>query len=232
MAALAAAGLSSASASQATSQPSSDSNVQSLSAGSSVAAPAITVGSDGADHASHASAVLTGGFPLDDAPVNVSAPAIHDEVVGKQPLTTNDVKAAGPDELLHATNVASHGQSDAAAPVAAMAVAMPSAEQLLAAGSATNAQAAGVNGAPQHNEIVSNVLVDALNGGEGHGPNIEALVSQISGHGGSNPALEALASQAAAAASFGHMGFAGTFGGVHVLGMEMMHQDAAPAAHG
>jgi hypothetical protein len=111
-----------------------------------------------------------------------------------------------------------------------MAVAMPSAEQLVATGlGATNAHAqtvAGIN-ALQHNEIVSKVLADSLNGGEGHGPNVEALVNQL-GHGGGQSALEALASHASGAGSFGHMGLAIAFGGMHGMGMEMMHQDAAP----
>jgi hypothetical protein len=116
-----------------------------------------------------------------------------------------------------------------------MAVAMPSAEQLIAAGAtaiAAHAQTVAGTNAAQHNEIVSKVLADSLNGGEGHGPGVDALVNQLGGHSGGhggNGGLEALASQAAAAASFGHMGFAGTFGGMHMGGMEMMHQDAAPA---
>jgi hypothetical protein len=120
-----------------------------------------------------------------------------------------------------------------------MAVAMPSAEQMAAAGSPATAAhvqtVAGLNSV-QHNEILSKVLADSLNGGGGHGPNVEALVNQLgghgSGHGGGNAALEALASHGAGAASFGHMAFGGAFGGLHMLGMEMMHQDAAPAAHG
>jgi hypothetical protein len=167
-----------------------------------------------------------------------AAPILHNEIVERQALTTNDLRAPAPAELLQGTQATSHGEAQGNA-VTAMAVAMPSAEQFAAAGSsATTAHVqtvAGLNGT-QHNEIVSKVLADSLNGGEGHGLNVGALVNHLggqdAGHGGSNEALEALASHGAAAASFGHMGFAGAFAGMHVVGMEMMHQDAAPAAHG
>ena len=55
--------------------------------------------------------------------------------------------------------------------------------------------------------------------------------ASLRGHGGGHNALEALAIHGGGGASFGHMGFAGAFAGMHGMGMEMMHQDAAPA-HG
>jgi hypothetical protein len=100
---------------------------------------------------------------------------------------------------------------------------MPSAQQL--AGLAHNGD--GV----QHVEgkVVAQVLSDALQGGAGHGPNLDALINALPGHGGHGNPLEALASHGDGAVSFGHSGgFAGfTSGhGAPIMEIVMMHQDA------
>jgi hypothetical protein len=86
----------------------------------------------------------------------------------------------------------------------------------------------------QHEQVVSKVLVDALHGGESHGPSIDQLVNNLPGQGAAHDTLQALASHAESAVPFGHMGFGAPFGGPHLmLSMEMvMHQDAPPPAHG
>ena len=235
IAALAAAGLSSASASYAESHSSfhGDALPASTTFSHEAVAATITASSDGY-HGIDTSSMLGSWLPHDVGRADASAPALHNEIVGRQALTTNDVKSPAFADLLQGSHGASHGEAHASTPVTAMAVAMPSAAQLAAAGLAgTNGHGqtvAGVNGV-QHNEVVAKVLADSLNGGEGHGPNVEALVSQLSGHGGGHNALEALAIHGGGGASFGHMGFAGAFAGMHGMGMEMMHQDAAPA-HG
>jgi hypothetical protein len=111
---------------------------------------------------------------------------------------------------------------------------MPSAEQLgalVAKAHGPDGSVAGANA--QHNQVVGNVLADALHGGDGHGANIDALINGLPGHNGAAPdALQALASHGDAAVSFGHTGFGGAFGGGHaMLSMEMALHDAAPA-HG
>jgi hypothetical protein len=112
---------------------------------------------------------------------------------------------------------------------------MPSAEQLAASPSASTVQPASslAGELPQHNEVVGKVLADALHSGEGHGPNIDALINGLPGHNGAVPdALQTLASHGDVAVSFGHMGFGAGFGGGHImLSMEMAMHDAAPA-HG
>ena len=78
------------------------------------------------------------------------------------------------------------------------------------------------------------MIADSLHGGEGHGADIDALLNSLPGHAhsGANEALALMASHASAAVSFGHMGFGGSFAGHGMIPMEMMHQDAAPVAHG
>jgi len=236
IAALAAAGLSSASASYAESHSSfhGDALPASISFGHEAAAATITASSDGY-HGIDTSSMLGSWLSHDVVRGEASGPAVHNEIVGRQALTTNDVKAPAFSELLQGSHSESHAETaHSGSPVTAMAVAMPSAAQLVAAGSAATTahgqSVAGISGL-QHNEVVSKVLADSLNGGEGHGPNVEALVNQLGGHGSGHSALEALASHASGAGSFGHMGLAIAFGGMHGMGMEMMHQDAAPA-HG
>ena len=75
------------------------------------------------------------------------------------------------------------------------------------------------------------MLADSLNGGDGHGPNIDALLSNLPGHGQAHDAIEALASHGAAAVSFGHSGMGVPFGGMHPMLSLEMHHAGAPA-HG
>jgi hypothetical protein len=134
--------------------------------------------------------------------------------------------------LLQATAGPAHGGGTDVAQIAAQGVIMPSAEQLAAAGDA--APQAFVAGQPQHNEIVGKVVADALHGGDGNAPNIEAMVEAIGANGpAAIHALEALASHGMEAVPNGHMadfaGFAGGHGGLMMDPM-IVHQDAAPAA--
>ena len=235
IAALAAAGLSSASASYAESHASFQGDALPLAGSFGHEAFTTTVAATGSSyHGFDASSMLGTWLPHDVARGEVSMPTAHNEIVSRQALTTNDVKGPAFAELLQGSHGASHADAHAGTPVTAMAVAMPSAAQLVAAGSAATTghgqTVAGPN-ALQHNEVVSKVLADSLNGGEGHGPNVEALVNQLGGHGSGHSALEALASQAGGAVHSGTWTLALAFGGMHGMGMEMMHQDAAPA-HG
>ncbi|MFL6745950.1 MAG: DUF5801 repeats-in-toxin domain-containing protein [Sphingomicrobium sp.] len=121
--------------------------------------------------------------------------------------------------FLQGTQMPAHDALPAMAPV----VAMPSAHQLVALGNG------GVSAA-QHNQVVSQVLADALHGGGGI-PAIEHALASLPGHGGGmgNGALEALASHNAAAVSFGDStGFAGFTAGHSAFTMEaaMVHVDA------
>jgi len=130
-------------------------------------------------------------------------------------------------ELLQAASAISHSAAASSTAVTAASVAMPSAQQLAAAGHGAQHQQGAV-----HEQVVSKVLADSLNGGEGHGPNIDAMLASLPGHGAATDALEALASHGAAAVPFGHMGMAAGFGGMHsMLSLEIMHHAAAPA-HG
>jgi hypothetical protein len=120
----------------------------------------------------------------------------------------------------------------------AAAVAMPSAQQLAAIAAAhgvAQPQTSVAGQTAQHDQVVSKVLVDALHGGDGHGPNIDALINGVSSQGSAHDALQAFASHAGSAVPFGHMGFAQAFGGPHLMLTSealMVHQDAAPPAHG
>jgi hypothetical protein len=105
---------------------------------------------------------------------------------------------------------------------------MPDAGLLVAAD-----QAASV-GAPQHNQVVGQVLADALHGGDSSSIDslINSLPTQSGGGDHGTSALEALASHGAAAVSNGDMGIFAGFSAVHGMSMMehmVMHQDAAPA---
>jgi hypothetical protein len=118
-----------------------------------------------------------------------------------------------------------------AATFTADAVAMPSADMLVTAGLARG-DASAITGA-QHNQVVGQVLVDALHGGSS-GPSIDALINAVSGHAGQagDATMAALASHAAASVPNGDMGVFAGFSGVYGMPMMehmMMHQDAAPA---
>jgi hypothetical protein len=121
-----------------------------------------------------------------------------------------------------------HGPAAHAGPIVASGITMPSAHQLIAA--------AGGHGQPQtsvagveHNQVVSQVLADALHGGQGHGPSIDTLLSGPASHA-THDVIEALASHAGSAVSFGNSGLAGAFHGSHnMFSMNgMAHHDAAP----
>jgi len=165
--------------------------------------------------------------------------AVHDMVESAHLLSHAEANRGGVvTELLHGSSPTAHAAGAHASAVTAAAVAMPSAEQLAAFAAAhgvAQPQTSVAGQAPQHEQVVSKVLADALHGGEGHGPNIDALVNGQSSHGPAHDHVEAFASHAGSAVPFGHMGFAAAFGGAHLMlsnDMLMMHQDAAPPAHG
>ncbi|HEV8407196.1 MAG TPA: hypothetical protein VGQ34_04605, partial [Sphingomicrobium sp.] len=126
--------------------------------------------------------------------------------------------------LLNGTAPGAHGPVAHATPIMASGVAMPSAQQLAAA-LAGHGPAQGAD-----HQVVSQVLTDALHGGEGHhGPSIDTLLNGPASHA-THDVIEALASHAGSAVSFGHMGLAGGFHGTHnMFSMNgMAHHDAAP----
>jgi len=139
-------------------------------------------------------------------------------------------------ELLQASATPAHGSAQHATAVTAAAVAMPSAEQLVAAAggnAAAQSQASVAGESAQHTQVVGKVLADALHGGAAHGPNIDALLQAAHGQSPAQDAIEAFASHGGSAVSFGHMAFGTAFAGAHgMLAVEMMHADAAPPAHG
>jgi hypothetical protein len=158
-----------------------------------------------------------------------------DFTAGNGDSTATDSNVQAPAELLQGTDGPAHGQAGAAAPLTAAAVAMPAAAHLLAAAAhnaGADAKNAGVtgDGGAQHNQVVAQVLADALHGG-GHGPNLDALINALPGDHGAK-GLEALASHGAAGVPNGDMtAFAGFTGGHAMPIMEQMamHHDAAPA---
>jgi len=85
---------------------------------------------------------------------------------------------AQPADLLHDGGAPLHSAIVNATPLAAPSVAMPSAEQLLAlAGAAANPGA-------QHNQLVDQVLADALHFASQGGPDIDALLTGLPEHTG------------------------------------------------
>jgi hypothetical protein len=136
--------------------------------------------------------------------------------------------------LLHGTAASVHAAA-AHGPVMAPAVAMPSAQQLMAAlGGHSQPRASVAADGAQHNQVVSKVLADALHGGEGHGPSIDTL---LHGHApnvnhAAHDVIEALASHAGSAVPFSNTSLAAAFHGTHgMFSMGMAHHDAPPA-HG
>ena len=106
----------------------------------------------------------------------------------------------------------------------AASIVMPSAQQLMAAG---NGGVAGV----QHNQVIGQVLAEALHGGGGVSTIDHALAS-LPGHDGANAALAALASHAGAAVPNGDTGVFAAFTAMHSpFNMEAMavHADAIQA---
>ncbi len=147
-----------------------------------------------------------------------SSPNASDEGQSHSADDTGAAQPQAPTELLQGTDAPAHNEVVAQSPVTAAAVAMP----------APAVAGAAHSGPVQGNEVVAQVLVDALHGGGGG--TIEALVNALPNGGAS--AAEALASHMAAGVSNGDTGvFAGFQGGHIALTMEsmMVHQDAVPA---
>ena len=117
-----------------------------------------------------------------------------------------------------------HASFGGAGAVTAAGISMPGADMLLAGGLMNVVPSAD----GQHNAVVGQVLVDALNGG-GTGPNIETLVNAISI--GQHSVIDALASHGDVFVPNGDMGIFAGFTGPLEMHMEqmVMHVDAAPA---
>jgi hypothetical protein len=114
---------------------------------------------------------------------------------------------------------------------------MPSAQQLAAAMThGGSAQPLNTVAGGQHDEVVGKVLADALHGGGGSGPNIDALINTLPDHAGTggNLGLETFASLGSGTVPLTHIPGAGAFAGPHsMISVEMvMHADAPPHAHG
>jgi hypothetical protein len=133
--------------------------------------------------------------------------------------------------LLNGVAPVAHGPVAHAGPIMASGVSMPSANQLIAAMGGHGQPHTPVAGV-DHSQFVSQVLADALHGGEGHGPNIDMLLNTHSGNfnHATHDVIEALASHAGSAVPFSNSGLAGAFHGSHnMFSMNgMAHHDAAP----
>jgi T1SS-143 domain-containing protein len=178
----------------------------------------VAVDAVNGDHASDLLPASSGGA----APALGHSAAFHASDAGN----VNGLSVAGSDtpsshapaELLQGT------QAPANEHVASVAVAaMPAAAQVAAF--------AGVGGNAQHNQVVGQVLADALHGGA-NGATIDHVLSALPGNGGgADAALAALASHGAAAVSNGDThAFASFTTGHGAFTMEamMVHVDAAP----
>jgi hypothetical protein len=159
--------------------------------------------------------------------VEAQSSVLHAPTYGETRGVLDNGFAHAPTELLQAAPTPMHNQVVSQTPLAAQSVAMPSGAQLAAlAGS----------GAPegvQHNAIVSQVLADALHGGDTHAVAIDALLSALPGGGtfapGNMPS-DALANHFAA--PLGHLDFGahGLFGADSAVSVTLAHPDAiAPA---
>ncbi|HYX46679.1 MAG TPA: hypothetical protein VE820_07645, partial [Sphingomicrobium sp.] len=138
--------------------------------------------------------------------------------------------APGMTELLHGSTP-THAPATNATAVVAHAVAMPSAQALAAAAApAGSGQAQPASDGTQHNQVVSKVVADSLNGGDGHGPNIDHLLNSLPGHVGGHDAIEALAAQGLALAFHGAMPVG--YGAPHAMLSVEMAMQHAPPAHG
>ena len=148
-----------------------------------------------------------------------SSPNASDEGQSHSADNSAAAQSQAPTELLQGTDAPAHNEVVAQTPMTAAAVAMP----------APAVAGAAHSGPVQGNEVVAQVLVDALHGGGGG--TIEALVNALPNNGGAS-AAEALASHMAAGVSNGDTGVFAGFQGAHMaLTMEsmMVHQDAVPA---
>jgi hypothetical protein len=155
----------------------------------------------------------------------------HEPAGGHSLTADNDsAPAAQPTELLSSTNAPA---SDAHQSVAAPAVAMPSADALIAA----SLQGKGPEGSEGNhsNAVVGKVLVDALHGGGGE-HNIDALLAALPGHGnGANVAADALASQPVAhvpAWDMGHMGALHAHANFTMVAVTLHHDAVQPVHNG
>jgi len=147
---------------------------------------------------------------------------LHEAVEHLHGISNAIAHAPALTSLLNGTAPGAHGPVAHAGPIMASGVAMPSAQELIAAGG--HGSVAGVD-----HKAVSQVLADALHGGAGHhGPSIDTLLNGPASHA-AHDVIEALASHAGSAVSFGHMSIAGAFHGSHnMFSMSMAHHDAAP----
>jgi hypothetical protein len=104
---------------------------------------------------------------------------------------------------------------------------MPSAQQLVAAMGGHGQPQTSVAGV-EHSQV-SQVLADALHGGGGHDPNIDALLNGPASHA-THDVIEALASHSGSAVPFSNSSVAAAFHGSHnMFSMNgMAHHDAAP----
>jgi hypothetical protein len=132
-------------------------------------------------------------------------------------------EASHPVAAAFVAGTAMPGHDGGALPAMAPVVAMPAVHQLAALGN-------GSVGGAQHNQVVSQVLADALHGGGG-APAIEHALASLPGHGGmgSGLALEVLASHNAAGVPFGDSSAFAGFSAAHsAISMEamMVHVDA------
>ena len=127
----------------------------------------------------------------------------------------DSARAAAPAELLAPSDAPVHATY--ASPLAAPAVAMPAAEQLAQL-------AAGTGEASQHEQLVSEVLLEALHGGEAGSPIVDALIAALP-----VSATEAVIEHAAWAADGWQLASASPH---PILALEAMavHPDALPAA--
>ena len=131
-------------------------------------------------------------------------------------------QAPAPSELLAGSEAPAHEQIVSATPLAAPSIAMPSAEQL--------AGVSASDGSAQHDQVLGHVLADALHGGEGHGADLDALLSSLPDHGlgDGSSTLAALASHSAPPGMASGM-LPVDFGSAH-LSLDMLHMDAPPPA--
>jgi len=128
--------------------------------------------------------------PLPERAVSLSA-----DTPDRDPLPPHEVT-----ELLQASATPAHGSAQHATAVTAAAVAMPSAEQLVAAAggnAAAQSQASVAGESAQHTQVVGKVLADALHGGEAHGPNLDALLQAAHGQTPAHDAIEQVMTQQA-----------------------------------
>ena len=149
--------------------------------------------------------------------------ALHAPTYGETRSVFDSVPAHAPTELLQAASTPMHDPLVSMTPMTSAAVAMPSAQQLAAL--VGSAAPDGV----QHNQIVSQVLADALHGSEAHAPTIDALLSTLPGGGTFVPG-DGLANHFAAPLGYADFGAHGLFGADAAVSVTLVHPDAiAPA---